>query len=547
MVRADNEPVGEFTTSVELINDIHTIIDRAVQGNMYSVLTDCPHREKLGWLEETHLLFDVIAYNYDVAAYYRELLVTIAEAQTEDGLVPDIAPEYVVFADGFRDDPNWGSAIIQVPWQHYRWYGDAAVLEDHYPAMVRYLDYLTGRSEDGLLTYGLGDWITTDRTTPVPLVGTWGYWRAASAMIDIAAALGRTDDADRFRALATKISTAFGTAFLDPATGRYGNGGQASEILALDVGAVPPEEVDTVLDRLCDSVDDGLNVGEIALPAVFRVLGEAGRHDALWRFANATEHPSYGYQVRHGATSLTEAWDGPTRGLSQNHFMLGAIDSWFYRHLAGIDQTAGSVGWRTLEIAPVIVDGLDSVTARTRGARGDIAVSWQRSEQTFRLQVEIPAGSTATVRLPALAGTTAVAPPEPRDRSSPRPTAVPASRCRPAGGSSSSADRSWSLMISGPAGRSALPSQESRTDARRADAVRIRGSRGDHGGHRDRDECGGRRSARGEPVAPRPRRRPGVGRAISERPGLRQQPRRGRAGGRDHHRRPAAGRPRGAE
>ena len=414
VVRADNEPVGEFTTSVDLINDIHTIIERAVQGNMYSVLTDCPHREKLGWLEETHLLFDVIAYNYDVAAYYRELLVTIAEAQTEDGLVPDIAPEYVVFADGFRDDPNWGSAIIQVPWQHYRWYGDAAVLEDHYPAMVRYLDYLTGRSEDGLLTYGLGDWITTDRTTPVPLVGTWGYWRAASAMIDIAVALGRTGDADRFRALATEISTAFGTAFLDPATGRYGNGGQASEILALDVGAVPPEEVDTVLDRLCDSVDDGLNVGEIALPAVFRVLGEAGRHDALWRFATATEHPSYGYQVRHGATSLTEAWDGPTRGLSQNHFMLGAIDSWFYRHLAGIDQAEGSVGWRALEIAPVIVDGLDSVTARTRGARGDIAVSWQRSAETFRLQVEIPAGSTATVRLPALAGTTAVAPPAAR-------------------------------------------------------------------------------------------------------------------------------------
>ena len=94
--------------------------------------------------------------------------------------------------------------------------------------------------------------------------------------------------------------------------------------------------------------------------------------------------------------------------------MLGAIDDWFYRRLAGIDQAAGSVGWRPLEIAPVIVDGLDSVTARTRGARGDIAVSWQRSEQTFRLQVELPAGSTATVRLPALAGTTAVAPPAAR-------------------------------------------------------------------------------------------------------------------------------------
>ncbi|MFC7622570.1 family 78 glycoside hydrolase catalytic domain [Microlunatus sp. GCM10028923] len=411
VVRADNEPVGAFETSVPLINSIHTIIDRAVQGNMYSVLTDCPHREKLGWLEQVHLLFDVVAYNYDVAAYYRELLATIAEAQTEDGLVPDIAPEYVVFADGFRDDPNWGGVIISVPWQLYRWYGDLAVLEDHYPAMVRYLDYLTGRSEDGLLPYGLGDWIGLDKTTPVPLVGTWGYWRAANAMINIATALGRTEDAERYRELAAKIVAAFRSEFHDPGTGRYGGGGQAAELFALDVGAVPTADRDLVLDRISASVDEaGITVGEIALPVLFRVLGDAGRHDVLWRFANRTEHPGYGYQVEHGATALTEAWDGPTRGLSQNHFMLGAIDSWFYRHLAGIGQAAGSLGWRELDLAPVVVDGLDAVTARTRGARGDVAVAWRRDGGTFRLDVTVPAGSVATVRLPAWPEAKAVVP-----------------------------------------------------------------------------------------------------------------------------------------
>jgi alpha-L-rhamnosidase len=396
VLRADNAPVGEFRTSDDLLNDIHTIIDRAVRGNMYSVLTDCPHREKLGWLEQAHLLFDVVAYNYDVAAYYRELLVTMAESQTEDGLVPDTAPEYVVFEDAFRDDPNWGGAIARIPWQIYRWYGDTSAMETHYDAMCRYVGHLTSRAEDGVLGYGLGDWIGLDPATPVPLVSTWGYWRAADALARVAGVLGRDDDAKRYRALSEGITRAFGD--------RFGAGGsQASDVLALDMGVVPADRVPAVLDRVAGAVaDGGITVGEVALPALFRVLGRAGRHDALWRFATSTDHPSYGYQVRHGATALTEAWDGPTRGLSQNHFMLGAIDSWFYRGLGGIGQAPGSVGFRRLLIEPAVPGDLESVTARTGTPYGEVAVAWQRGDGEFALDVEVPPGATAKVRLPDL-------------------------------------------------------------------------------------------------------------------------------------------------
>ncbi|MBF8184593.1 family 78 glycoside hydrolase catalytic domain [Nonomuraea sp. K274] len=396
VLRAGNAPVGTFETSNSLVNDIHTIIDRAVRGNMYSVLTDCPHREKLGWLEQVHLLFDVVAYNYDVAAYYRELLVTMAEAQTGDGLVPDIAPEYVVFEHAFRDDPNWGGAIVRVPWQLYRWYGDTSAMETHYDAMGRYVGYLTGRAEDGILGHGLGDWIGLDPATPVPLVSTWGYWRAARTMARVAGVLGREDDAKRYRALTEQITTAFATAFPQGGT-------QASDILALDMGVVPADLVPGVLDRVCEAVrGGGITVGEIALPALFRVLGRAGRHDALWEFATATSHPSYGYQVRHGATALTEAWDGPTRGLSQNHFMLGAIDAWFYRGLGGIGQAPGSNGFRRLLIEPAVPGDLESARASTATPYGQVTVSWTRSDGEFTLEVEVPPGSSAEVRLPAL-------------------------------------------------------------------------------------------------------------------------------------------------
>ncbi|QFY07436.1 Bacterial alpha-L-rhamnosidase [Nonomuraea phyllanthi] len=393
VLRADNPPTGSFETSNGLVNDIHTIIDRAVRGNMYSVLTDCPHREKLGWLEQTHLLFDVVAYNYDVAAYYRELLVTIAEAQTDDGLVPDIAPEFLVFDAPFRDDPNWGGAIVRIPWQLYRWYGDRSAMETHYDAMRRYVDYLTGKADGGILSHGLGDWIGLDTSTPVPLVSTWGYWRAAHTMARVAGVLGRDDDAKRYRALSDQITAAFAGRFPE-------SGSQASQILALDMGVATDE---TALDRIAEEVaGGGITVGEIALPALFRVLGRAGRHDALWRFATSTGHPSYGYQVRHGATALTEAWDGPTRGLSQNHYMLGAIESWFYRGLAGIGQAPGSNGFRRLLIEPAAPGDLESVRASTETPYGKVAVSWTRGDGEYELDVAVPPGSSAEVRLPNL-------------------------------------------------------------------------------------------------------------------------------------------------
>ncbi|MEV1172719.1 family 78 glycoside hydrolase catalytic domain [Nonomuraea sp. NPDC049784] len=393
VLRADNTPTGAFETSNALVNDVHKIIDRAVRGNMYSVLTDCPHREKLGWLEQTHLLFDVVAYNYDVAAYYRELLVTIAEAQTGEGLVPDIAPEFLVFDPPFRDDPNWGGAIVRIPWQLYRWYGDRSAMETHYDAMRRYVDYLTGKAKDGILDYGLGDWIGLDPSTPVPLVSTWGYWRAAHTMARVAGVLGRDDDAKRYRALTEQITAAFAGSFAESRS-------QASEILAFDMGVLTDEPA---LDRISEAVaGGGITVGEIALPALFRVLGHAGRHDALWEFATSTSHPSYGYQVRHGATALTEAWDGPTRGLSQNHYMLGAIDAWFYRGLGGIGQAPGSNGFRKLLIEPATPGDLESVRASTGTPYGKVAVSWTRGDGEFALDVEVPPGSSAEVRLPDL-------------------------------------------------------------------------------------------------------------------------------------------------
>ncbi|WP_019634190.1 family 78 glycoside hydrolase catalytic domain [Actinomadura atramentaria] len=405
VLRADNAEAGSFTNSNKLLNDIHRIIDRAVQSNMYSVLTDCPHREKLGWLEQANLVFPAVARNYDVTAYYGEIVRDIAEAQLDNGLVPDIAPEFTVFSGGFRDDPNWGNVIVFAPWQMYRAYGDTATLRTYYPNMVRYVDYLSGKADGHLLDYGLGDWITFDDSTPKGVTATFGYHRAVTALASIAKVLGKDGDAATYAALAEDIGDAFNAKY---ATGdTYGSGSQACDVLALDMGIVPEGKRDAVLAHLVGSIAAKgyhLTVGEIALPSVFRVLSAAGRDDVIHAVATQTGNPSYGYQVEHGATSLTENWDGPTSGNSQNHFMLGAIDEWFHAGLAGLGQTDDSIGYRTLLVRPAVVGDVTGASADYATPRGRAAVSWRRDRERLRVAVTVPPTATARVEVPLLGG-----------------------------------------------------------------------------------------------------------------------------------------------
>lgn len=402
VLRAANRSAGHFDSSNQLIDDIHRIIDRAVQGNMYHVLTDCPHREKLGWLEETHLVFDTVARNYEVGAYGRDLVAAMADAQLENGLVPDIAPEYTVFSGGFRDDPNWGSAIVLVPWNLYRTYGDADVLATYYSNMVRYVDYLGTRATGNLLDYGLGDWGTINDTTPAGVTATYGYYKAADGLAKIAAVLGKPGDAERYAQLARAIGQAFHARYHDAANHTYANGTQAADALALDMGeTVPAAERQAVVDHLVDKVESNgnhLNIGEIGLGAIFRVLSDAGRDDVIYRIANQTTQPSYGAMLARGATSLTEFWDGSG---SHNHFMLGAIDVWFTSGLVGIKQAPDSVAYEQLVIDPAVVGDLQAAEGSYETPQGTVRSAWRRDRRGYRLDVSVPVGATATVHVRA--------------------------------------------------------------------------------------------------------------------------------------------------
>jgi alpha-L-rhamnosidase len=407
VVRANNSPVGTFQSSDATISTIHKLVDRAVQSNMYSVLTDCPSREKGGWDEEVHLLFPMIARSYDIDAYGNSLVQNMADAQLSTGLVPDLVPENIVFVNGFRDDVNWGSAMIMTPWAIYQNYGDTAVLSAYYQNMVNYMNYLvTTHGSGGLVTYGsngLGDWGETSVTsvyTPIDLVENWGYYRDEVAMANIAKVLGKTADQQKYTANAAATLAAFTAEWYNASTMTVANGTQSSLAMALDIGAVPASATATVTQKLVAAINaaGGFAVGEIGLTPLFRVLSAAGDHQLIYNAVTSKNIGGYGYFVAQQLTSLPEYWN-ITSG-SRNHWMLGGVDNWITGSIAGIQQASTSVDFQNIVIQPAIVGNMTSASGSYQTNHGTIQSSWSNGSTGFALTATIPVGSTATINLP---------------------------------------------------------------------------------------------------------------------------------------------------
>lgn len=411
IVHSSAEPVGEFECSNPLLNRIRDLVRWAQRANMVSVLTDCPHREKLGWLEQYHLNGPAIRYEFDMGRMFTKAMNDMADAQTDFGLVPNIAPEYTEFKGAFRASPEWGSAFIIVPWQQYQFCGDLDLLRTHYEDMKRYFSHLENSATNHTISLGLGDWYDlgpkksgASQHTPPPVTATAFYFHDAWILAQTAALLGKPDEAREFTRKAETIRHAYNETFYNATNGSYATGSQCANALPLVFGIVEPQYSNAVLASLVrdvESRDCQMTAGDIGFRFLLLALAQGGRSDVIYRMINQDEKPGYGFMLKQGETSLTEAWDANLTS-SHNHFMLGQITEWFYQDLAGISCDPAGPGFKKILIKPTPVGDLTWVRAQYASARGKIASHWQRDGGRFTLKISIPPNTTATVFLPAM-------------------------------------------------------------------------------------------------------------------------------------------------
>ncbi|PWK27633.1 alpha-L-rhamnosidase-like protein [Arcicella aurantiaca] len=410
--RNSAETIGDFTCSNELFNKTNTLIDWAIKSNMVSVFTDCPHREKLGWLEELHLVGASVRFGYDVQNLFKKSVSDMNYSQLPNGLIPEISPEYVKFDYGngmFRDSPEWGSSSIIVPWYLYQWYGETQILEDAYPMMKKYIDYLGTKAQKNILSQGLGDWFDlgpnrpgVSQLTPMGVTGTAIYYYDLQIMEKIALLLHKKTEAESYRILAMEVKKSFNETFFNKETKHYATGSQTANAMAIYMNLVEPTHKKDVLENLIKDIksrNNALTAGDIGYRYVLRVLEDEGRSDVIFEMNNRSDVAGYGYQIAQGATALTESWQAlPT--VSNNHFMLGHIMEWFYSGLAGIKQDESATAFKKIIIKPQVVGDVTFAKANYLSPYGKIVSDWTKKGDHFSLKVEIPANTTATIYLP---------------------------------------------------------------------------------------------------------------------------------------------------
>lgn len=410
VIQSACSPVGDFSCSNDLFNRTRTLIRWAQRNNLVSIITDCPHRERLGWLEQDNLNGLSLRYEFDLSQSSLKTMDDITDGQTPAGLVPNFVPEYVVYNGAYRDSPEWGSSAILIPWQNYLFTGDETLIHRYYPTMTNYFNYLQGQAVNNFLNYnGLGDWYDIgpnppgpSQNTPLSLTADAYYCLDAQILAQAASVLGATDDAAEFRSLATNIATAFNDAFYSSANGYYATGSQTAQAMPLALGIVPPENQTAVMNSLVANVfSNGLTAGEIGHRYLLRALTDFGRPDVVFDLHSGTNAVGYGRMIASGATALTEAWNADPNN-SQDHFMLGHFTEWLYHDLAGIQPDPATPGFKHVLIKPAFVGNITWVDASYNSVRGNIGTSWTQSNNIATLRICIPVGSTASVYLPIL-------------------------------------------------------------------------------------------------------------------------------------------------
>ena len=412
--------VSTFESSNPIFNAAHRLIEKAVRSNMQSVFTDCPHREKLGWLEQVHLNGPGLLYNYDLTAYAPQIMQNMADAQHSNGAMPTTAPEYVVFEgpgmDAFAESPEWGGSLVIFPFMYYETYGDDSLIRKYYSNMRRYVDYLKTRADNNILSFGLGDWYDYgdfragfSRNTPVPLVATAHYYMTVMYLIEAAKMVGNDYDIRYYSSLADDIRIAFDKRFLNNDTAQYGTGSQCSNALPLFLHMTQDKKVFMNLIKDVEAHGNRLTTGDVGNRYLIQTLARNDQHELIYKMFNHEEAPGYGFQLKFGATTLTEQWD-PRQGSSWNHFMMGQIDEWFFNSLVGIRPYAASTlenqqnkskqGYQKFIIAPQPVGDLKFVKSSYETLYGTIVVDWARQDGTFTLNVSVPVNTTAVVYLP---------------------------------------------------------------------------------------------------------------------------------------------------
>lgn len=452
VLNSDMEKTGSFICSDERLNQLARNIYWSQRGNMLSIPTDCPQREKAGWTGDAQIFAPTACFNMDVLAFFKRWLWNMSIEQREDGQIPNIIPYLKayqpngVMPSNTHCSAGWGDAAVIVPWRLFERYGDKSVLEENYEMMKKWVEYIRCTAENELpadvekkLTEGklteeererqkylwntnfhFGDWLTPSVSfnfetgdvdmmqsafKTMDIVPTIFYAYTTGLMEEISKVLGKHEDAAWYKTLNQKVKKAFMEEYIDE-DGNIKTELQGIYVLALQMELIPANHKKKAAARLVEMIHENggrLDTGFLSVPFLLDVLCSNGYTEEAYNLLFQEECPSWLYEVKMGATTMWEAWqavlpDGTNTSVSYNHYAFGCVGDWMYRKMGGLDKARP--GYKKIRIAPVLDDRLDFAEATYHSVYGKIESRWERDGKNMRVSVTIPANTTTQIILP---------------------------------------------------------------------------------------------------------------------------------------------------
>ncbi len=378
VVHSDCAVTSSFESDNQNLNWLYEAYIRTQLCNMHcGVPSDCPHRERLGYTGDGQLCGETAMMLLDSKEFYRKWLYDIADCQCKiTGHVTHTAP----WMGGGGGPSGWGGAMIEVPYKFYKMYGDKDLLNEFFPKMLHFLDYLEARSENGFVCkeepdgWCLGDWCPPDNIKiPETYVNTCLYIRFMQQVTEAAAILGRESESAHLAERIEKVKRAIDVAYSSPHQHAYLGDVQGASCLALQVGLGTEQTQKNVFEKYkkLGMYDTGIIATEVLTGYLF----EHGQAQTAFDLLASNKAVSFAYMANNGATTLWENWSGRD---SRNHPMFGAVTKYIFIYLLGIKQPAESCGYEKVVISPCFVDGMDFAKGHITTEKGIISVEYKK-------------------------------------------------------------------------------------------------------------------------------------------------------------------------
>lgn len=423
-VHSDMAAAGSFQCSNRDINQLHHNILWGMKGNFLDVPTDCPQRdERLGWTGDAQIFCRTATYLMDTYTFYRKWLVDVAKDQTPEGGVPHVVPDILIgkasqdrlMKDGEHSAAAWADVDIIMPWTLYLMYGDKTVIREQYQSMKKWVHFMREHSRGNIWNYKLqfGDWVALDAeegsyfgATPNDLTCTAYYAYSTGLLAKMAGVIGEQKDAEEYCRLYEDIKGTYQDTFFE--NGRMNVQTQTAQIVSLYFDLVPEgykENVTEDLIRLLHKENGHLVTGFVGTPYFCHALSQNGHTKEAYELLLKEDFPSWLYQVKQGATTVWEHWDGkkPDGTMwsadmnSFNHYAYGAVADWLYRVAAGIEVKEDAPGFKEFTVTPHVGGGLEYVKCGYESVYGRICSQWKVKDGEVTLRVGIPCNTKAEI------------------------------------------------------------------------------------------------------------------------------------------------------